>query len=866
MGLSLINLLGSRNNRYLKKCLKKVNTINNLEQSYIKLTDEQLKEKTTEFKNRYKSGESLDSLLPEAFGVLRESAKRVWNKRPYDVQLIGGITLHEGKVAEMRTGEGKTITSTLSAYLNALSGNKVHIITVNEYLAKRDAEKMGELFSFLGLTTSCLIQELKNEERKLAYSADIIYGTNSEFGFDYLRDNMAFDLEEKVQSGLHYVIIDEVDSILIDEARTPLIISGPSDDLTELYKIINQIPPQLTKGNHDLEAKDLVEEGDYGVDIKSNRVLLTEVGVVKVEKLLTDMKVIEEDSSLYDNNNISILHHLNASLKAHALFHKDQHYVVKDDAILIVDEHTGRIMEGRRWNDGIHQSIEAKEGVTIKRENVTLATITLQNYFKLYKKLSGMTGTADTEAFEFSDIYNLETIVIPTHKPLMRKDYLDEVYLSNRAKNNAIISDLQECMKYGQPVLIGTNSIEKNEYYSQLLTSLGIQHQVLNAKQHEKEAHIIAQAGKVGMITIATNMAGRGTDIILGGNIDKDIEEIELSEELSEEEKNKEISKIKSNWEEEHKKVLELGGLHIIGTERNENRRIDNQFRGRAGRQGDPGSSRFFLSMEDPLLKIFSGGKAINVLKRMNMKEEDTITHPLMSKALRNSQKKLENHHYNIRKDLLEYDNVANEQRKVIYSKRDEILKSDNVHEEVLELLEEVFQNIIDSHMPPNSFPDTWDLEGLNKILREEFRIYLPFEEYQRDNIDSLFILNKVIEQATKEIQMKIDWLGEKDFYNIEKRISLDSLDLCWREHLYSLDYLRQGINLRSYAQKDPKQEYKKEAFNYFLSFVAGYKYETIKTLLSLTTVNMLAGQHKVNNEEMQENKEEVENIQLTFR
>lgn len=861
MGLLLTSIFGSRNKRFLKKCNKVVSKINSLENKFLSYSDNELREKTEEFKKRYNQGETLDQLLPEAFAVLRESAKRVWDKRPYDVQLIGGMTLHQGKIAEMRTGEGKTITATLPAYLNALSGNKVHIITVNEYLAQRDSEKMGELFSFLGLRTSCLLQSLNISEKKDAYSCDIIYGTNSEFGFDYLRDNMAFELDEKVQTGLDYVIIDEVDSILIDEARTPLIISGQSDDLTNLYQTINDIPKKLIKGNHNLEAKDMVEEGDYGVDIKSNRVLLTEKGVEKVEELLKEINLIQEESSLYDTTNISVLHHLNAALKAYALFHKDQHYVVKDDTIFIVDEHTGRIMEGRRWNDGIHQAIEAKENVTIKRENVTLATITLQNYFKLYKKLSGMTGTADTEAFEFSDIYNLETIVIPTHKDLIRKDYLDEVYLNNNAKNKAILSDLQDCMKTGQPVLIGTNSIEKNEYYSNFLTSLGIEHQVLNAKQHEKEASIIAQAGKIGMITIATNMAGRGTDIILGGNIDSDIEHIELSD-MSDEEKNIAINKLKEEWKIEHKKVVELGGLHIIGTERNENRRIDNQFRGRAGRQGDPGSSRFFLSMEDPLLKIFSGDKAVAVLKRMNMKEEDTITHPLMSRALQNSQKKLENHHYNIRKDLLEYDNVANAQRKVVYSKRNEILNDNNVHEEIESLLNEVFQNVIDIYIPPNSFSEFWDLKGLDKTLQEDFRIYLPFDSYGKaDSIEPSFIFDEIIKKAKEEINIKKEWLGD-DFYNIEKRIFLDSLDLCWREHLYSLDYLRQGINLRSYAQKDPKQEYRKESYNYFQNFVAGYKYDTIKTLLSLTTVNLLSGS---SNEEVENNKNEIEDSKLSF-
>lgn len=863
MGLLLTSIFGSRNTRFLKKCNKIVSKINMLENKISAFSDNELQNKTEEFKKRYNQGETLDQLLPEAFAVLREAAKRVWNKRPYDVQLIGGMTLHQGKIAEMRTGEGKTITATLPAYLNALSGNKVHIITVNEYLAQRDSEKMGELFSFLGLKTSCLLQSLSATEKKEAYNCDIIYGTNSEFGFDYLRDNMAFDINDKVQTGLDYVIIDEVDSILIDEARTPLIISGPSDDLTTLYQTINVIPPQLTKGNHNLESKDMNEEGDYGVDIKSNRVLLTEKGVERVEEILKEMNLIQPESSLYDTTNITVLHHLNAALKAYALFHKDQHYVVRDDTIFIVDEHTGRIMEGRRWNDGIHQAIEAKENVTVKRENVTLATITLQNYFKLYKKLSGMTGTADTEAFEFSDIYNLETIVIPTHRPLIRKDFLDEIYLNNNAKNKAILSDLQECMKTGQPVLIGTNSIEKNEYYSNLLNSMGIEHQVLNAKQHEKEASIIAQAGKIGMITIATNMAGRGTDIILGGNIESDIHAIQESE-MSDEEKNTAIKALETSWQEEHKKVVDLGGLHIIGTERNENRRIDNQFRGRAGRQGDPGSSRFFLSMEDPLLKIFSGDRAAAVLKRMNMKEEDTITHPLMSKALQNSQKKLENHHYNIRKDLLEYDNVANAQRKVVYGKRNEILNEPNVHDEVDSLIDEVFKNVIDIYIPPNSFVEFWDLLGLEKTLQEDFRIYLPFNEYDKDNIDAEFVFNKIVEKAREEIQLKKEWLGET-FYQIEKRILLDSLDLCWREHLYSLDYLRQGINLRSYAQKDPKQEYRKESYNYFQNFVAGYKYDTVKTLLALTTVNILQSQSSEIPEEVDINKDEIENTKLGF-
>jgi len=830
-------IFGSRNNRILKKYNKIINKINSLEHEIEHLTDDEIIAKTKYFKETYKNEKDLDIFLPEAFALVREVIKRKWGKRLYDVQMIGGIILHHGKISEMKTGEGKTFTAALPAYLNALSGKGVHIITVNDYLAERDAEKMGEIFSALGLTTGCNLSKLALEEKIEIYNCDITYGTNSEFGFDYLRDNMALDKEERSQRPLNYAIIDEVDSILIDEARTPLIISGPADEKTEVYNKMNTIPPKLVEGRIEGDKNNPIETGDFIIDKKEKRVSLTEKGHEKVELLLSEMGLISEGTNLYDSENIPLLHHLSAALKAHFLFHRDTHYVVRDGEILIVDEFTGRILDGRRWNDSIHQAIESKEGVEIKEENITLATITLQNYFKQYHKLAGMTGTADTEAFEFSDIYNLETVVVPTNKPLLRNDTLDEVYISREQKDKAILRDVKSKYEKGQPVLIGTSSIDNNEYYSELLKKENIPHQVLNAKQHEKEAYVISQAGRKGMITIATNMAGRGTDIILGGNIEQDILNIRENNELTQEEKENAIKGLEIVWKKEHDEVVELGGLHVIGTERHESRRIDNQFRGRSGRQGDPGSTRFYLSLEDPLLQIFSGEKVINVLKKMQVDPESALTHPFMSKTLENAQRKIENHNYNIRKQLLDFDNVSNEQRHIIYRTRKEILESDDMDIYIKPIRDNVFYDIFTHFIKEGD--DNWDLEGLHKELSEEFNLHLPLEQWANENpvIDDFF--NKIIEHIDALYKEKEDIFGVENFKIIQRKHLLDSIDIAWREHLSSLAYLRKGIHLRGFAQKDPKQEYKKEAFSYFGNMIDSFRFDAIKKLTWLHPVKI---------------------------
>lgn len=834
----LLKFLGSRNERVIKKYTKIVEQINNLEASISSLSDAELKNKTPYFKELWKNGKSLDDILPEAFAVVRETSKRLWDKRLYDVQMIGGMILHNGKISEMKTGEGKTLTATLPAYLNALTGQSVHIVTVNEYLAQRDSQKMGELFSFLGLTTAFNASSLTAQEKHSVYQSDIIYGTNSEFGFDYLRDNMVFNNQEKVQTGLYFAIVDEVDSILIDEARTPLIISGLSKELTELYAVVDAIPPQLIKGEGSPDDKDYKENGDYCLDLKNNKVFITEAGHEKIERIMTEMGLIPEGSSLYDSSNVSLVHHINAAMRAHTLFHLDQHYVIKDGEVLIVDEFTGRILAGRRWNDGLHQAIEVKERVKIQDENVNLATITLQNFFRLYKKLSGMTGTADTEAFEFQDIYRLETIVVPTNRPVQRKDYLDEVYLTMEVKKKAILADIEYCYKRGQPVLIGTSSIENNELYSQLLTEHNFPHQMLNAKQHEREAFVVSQAGRIGMITLATNMAGRGTDIILGGNIEPRIIEIQNMQDLTEEEKEIKIEKLKQDWLEEHNKVLALGGLHIIGTERNESRRIDNQFRGRAGRQGDPGSSRFYLSLEDPLLTIFSGDKVADLLRKLHMNPDEAITHPFMSRSLERAQKKIENQNFNMRKQLLDYDDVSNEQRNVVYMRRNEILNENDVSEYIDSIMHSVIFDIVTHHVPEQSHPDIWDIDGLEKSLEADFKIKMDIKAFCENinhNADDVF--NHVLENIKQAYHTKYSILSKQDLNIIQKQELLDSLDLCWRENLASLEYLRQGIHLRSYAQKDPKLEYKREAFKNFENFISSMKFEVIKRLLNIDLI-----------------------------
>ena len=836
----LTSIIGNRNDRILKKYNKIIQKINIAENKLTNLSEEQIKLKTLEFKERINKGESLDNILPEAFALVKISINRIWNIIPYDVQLLGGIILHNGKIAEMRTGEGKTLTATFPAYLNALTGKGVHIITVNDYLAKRDAEKMGKLFSYLGLTTECNINGLTHEEKKQAYLADITYGTNNEFGFDYLRNNMVYDVSDKVQRELNYAIIDEVDSILIDEARTPLIISGQDTQASNIYSLINSIPLSLEKGVRKGQDKDFIESGDYVVDLKTKQVHLTEQGHEKSEKMMVELGLISEDDSLYSTENLSLLLHLQAALKAHTLFHLNQHYIIQDNEIKIVDEHTGRIMNGRRWSEGLHQAIEAKEGVDIQPENITQATITLQNYFRMYNKLSGMTGTADTEAFEFNDIYGLETIVVPTNKPIKRNDLLDQVFMTTEGKIKAIIDDVKYNHELGRPILIGTSSIENNELLSNALTNAGLKHEVLNAKQHERESYIISQAGKSGSITIATNMAGRGTDIILGGNIENEILKIKEDETLSDETKKELISDIKSQWVKDNNLVLSLGGLHVIGTERHESRRIDNQLRGRSGRQGDPGSSIFYVSFEDPLLKIFAGSKAIDALKRLRINTDEAIQHPFVSKNLASAQKRVESHHYDIRKQLLDYDGVSNQQRSAIYKQRNEILhaESEYIEELAKEMLQDSLDNTLDYYIPLNSYEEQWDIAGLKQVLINEYDSDIPFEDFiSQHNYTTLDIRSKVKEIVLFVYKNKETWLKPEILRDLEKKIILECIDQGWREQITGLDYLRNGIHLRGYAQKDPKQEYKIEAFKMFENLLISIKKEVSRYLMSIQPI-----------------------------
>lgn len=836
----LTSIIGNRNDRILKKYNKIIQKINIAENKLTNLSEEQIKLKTLEFKKRINKGESLDNILPEAFALVKISINRIWNIIPYDVQLLGGIILHNGKIAEMRTGEGKTLTATFPAYLNALTGKGVHIITVNDYLAKRDAEKMGKLFSYLGLTTECNINGLTHEEKKQAYLADITYGTNNEFGFDYLRNNMVYDVSDKVQRELNYAIIDEVDSILIDEARTPLIISGQDTQASNIYSLINSIPLSLEKGVRKGQDKDFIESGDYVVDLKTKQVHLTEQGHEKSEKMMVELGLISEEDSLYSTENLSLLLHLQAALKAHTLFHLNQHYIIQDNEIKIVDEHTGRIMNGRRWSEGLHQAIEAKEGVDIQPENITQATITLQNYFRMYNKLSGMTGTADTEAFEFNDIYGLETIVVPTNKPIKRNDLLDQVFMTTEGKIKAIIDDVKYNHELGRPILIGTSSIENNELLSNALTNAGLKHEVLNAKQHERESYIISQAGKSGSITIATNMAGRGTDIILGGNIENEILKIKEDETLSDETKKELISDIKSQWVKDNNLVLSLGGLHVIGTERHESRRIDNQLRGRSGRQGDPGSSIFYVSFEDPLLKIFAGSKAIDALKRLRINTDEAIQHPFVSKNLASAQKRVESHHYDIRKQLLDYDGVSNQQRSAIYKQRNEILhaESEYIEELAKEMLQDSLDNTLDYYIPLNSYEEQWDIAGLKQVLINEYDSDIPFEDFiSQHNYTTLDIRNKVKEIVLFVYKNKETWLKPEILRDLEKKIILECIDQGWREQITGLDYLRNGIHLRGYAQKDPKQEYKIEAFKMFENLLISIKKEVSRYLMSIQPI-----------------------------
>lgn len=818
-------IFGTRNDRLLKKLRKTVNQINALENDLEALSDEALKAKTDEFKQRIADGAKLDDLIVEAFAVVREASKRVYGMRHFDAQMKGGLVLHQGKISEMRTGEGKTLTATLPTYLNALSGNGVHVITVNDYLAKRDADWSRKLFSFLGLSVGCNIPGMDHQQKVDAYAADVTYGTNNEFGFDYLRDNMAFSPKDRVQRKLSFAVIDEVDSILIDEARTPLIISGAAEDSSELYKKINTLIPKLEKQEKEDEEHEM-GDGHFTVDEKNKQVHLTENGQLVVEELLQKAGLIGEGESLFAAANISMLHHVNAALRAHKLFTKDVDYIAKDGQIIIVDEHTGRTMEGRRWSEGLHQAVEAKEGVKIQNENQTLASITFQNYFRIYEKLSGMTGTAETEAFEFHSIYGLETVVIPTNKPMIRKDHADKIYLTAQEKYDAIIEDIHDCVKRGQPVLVGTISIENSELLSQLLKKGKIKHKVLNAKYHAEEADIVAQAGMPGAVTIATNMAGRGTDIVLGGNLDVLIENLKNPNDAA-------IEKLKSEWQTRHTAVLEAGGLHIVGTERHESRRIDNQLRGRSGRQGDAGSSRFYLSLEDSLMRIFASEKMGNMMKRLGMEKGESIEHPWVSRAIENAQRKVEGRNFDMRKQLLEYDDVANDQRRVIYEQRNELLDEGEIGSTIVNIRQDVVSGVISQYIPPESLEEMWDVAGLEERLKNDFLIDLPLQK-MLDEDDKLYeekLRDLILETVVNAYQDKEQTVGADTLRLFEKQIMLQTLDNHWKEHLAAMDYLRQSIQLRSYAQKNPKQEYKRESFELFSEMLDNLKVEVISIL-----------------------------------
>ncbi|OGS99481.1 MAG: preprotein translocase subunit SecA [Gallionellales bacterium RIFCSPLOWO2_12_FULL_59_22] len=826
----LKNIFGSRNDRLLKQYRATVQTINKLEAGIAKLSDEELRGKTDSFRQRFAQGEALDALLPEAFAVVREAGVRILGMRHYDVQLIGGMVLHYGKIAEMRTGEGKTLMATLPVYLNAISGKGVHVVTVNDYLAARDAEWMGKLYRFLGLSVGVILSQMPSEDKQAAYAADVTYGTNNEFGFDYLRDNMATQAAERYQRPLNYAIVDEVDSILIDEARTPLIISGQAEDNVDIYLRVDKLAPQL--------QRQLEEEGpgDFSMDEKNHQILLTEPGHERAEELLSQAGLLPAGGSLYDPANITLIHHLYAALRAHNLYHRDQHYVVQDGEVVIVDEFTGRLMAGRRWSDGLHQAVEAKEGVAIQKENQTLASITFQNYFRMYHKLAGMTGTADTEAYEFQQIYSLETVIIPPHRPTIRKDMMDKVYLTAKEKYQAVIGDIKDCYGRGQPVLVGTTSIENSELISALLEKEKLPHQVLNAKQHAREAEIVAQAGRPKMVTIATNMAGRGTDIVLGGNVEKQIEHLHADASLDDAARNRHIAQLKDEWQQLHDQVLASGGLHIIGTERHESRRVDNQLRGRAGRQGDPGSSRFFLSLEDPLLRIFASDRVTAIMNRFKMPEGEAIEHSWVTRAIENAQRKVEARNFDMRKQILEYDDVANDQRKVIYQQRSELLESTDISETIQAMREGVLENTTSQHIPPGSMEELWDVPLLEKTLASEFRLELPLAQWLEEDkqFNEAALRARVIEHAQQQYQLKVDEVGAEIMHHYERAIMLQSLDQHWREHLAALDHLRQGIHLRGYAAKNPKQEYKREAFELFSLMLDAIKREVTQVLMTV--------------------------------
>jgi preprotein translocase subunit SecA len=850
----LKKVFGSRNDRLLRKYAHAVSAINALEPDLTRLDDAALRARTETFRERVRNGESLDALLPEAFATVREASRRVLGMRHFDVQLLGGIALHNGKIAEMRTGEGKTLVATLPAYLNALSGSGVHVVTVNDYLANRDAEWMGRVYRFLGLSVGVNLSQMEHQLKQQAYAADITYGTNSEFGFDYLRDNMVFQASERVQRGVNYAIVDEVDSILIDEARTPLIISGQAEDSTELYHRMNEIVPRLVR------AQDENAAGDFTVDEKAHQVLLTETGHEHAEQMLTAAGLLPENGSLYDAANINLMHHLYAALRAHSLFHRDQHYVVQDNEVVIVDEFTGRLTPGRRWSDGLHQAIEAKEGVRIQRENQTLASITYQNYFRMYKKLAGMTGTADTEAYEFQQIYGLETVLIPTHMPMIREDRMDQVYRTAKEKYQAVVKDIEDCQKRGQPVLVGTTSIENSELISRLLDKEKLPHQVLNAKQHAREAEIVAQAGRPRMITIATNMAGRGTDIVLGGNPDTEINKVSNDSSLSDAEKERRVAEIRTEWQRLHEQVVAAGGLHIVSTERHESRRIDNQLRGRSGRQGDPGSSRFYLSLEDQLLRIFASDRVAAIMDRLKMPEGEAIEHPWVTRAIENAQRKVEARNFDIRKQLLEYDDVANDQRKVIYQQRNELLEATDISETITSMREGTVDALISQHITPDSIDEQWDIPGLERTLAGELGLELPIAKWldEDSTLDEQRVRERIVQAANDHYAAKFRDVDPEAVRGFERSVMLERLDAHWREHLSALDHLRQGIHLRGYAQKNPKQEYKREAFDLFSLMLDAVRTEVTRLLM----IVKIKSQEEVETVVEKQEQRELKNVQ----
>ncbi|AWB34267.1 preprotein translocase subunit SecA [Orrella marina] len=859
--LSIIKkIVGTRNDRILKQLRREVKRINALEPSMQALSEQELQELSGKLKERAVGGESLDALLPEAFALVREASKRVFNMRHFDVQLIGGMVLHSGKIAEMRTGEGKTLMATLPVYLNALTGRGVHVVTVNDYLARRDAEWMGRLYNFLGMSVGVVVPMQSNEEKRAAYQADITYGTNNEFGFDYLRDNMEYRAEDRRQKRLVFAIVDEVDSILIDEARTPLIISGQAEDHTALYLAMNDVPPQLVRMEHEPKPGEPEAEGDYWVDEKNHQVYLSEAGHENAETILSQKGLLPDGESLYDPRHIGLMHHLMAALRAHSLFHRDQHYVVQNGEVVIVDEFTGRLMVGRRWSDGLHQAVEAKEGAKIQLENQTLASITFQNYFRMYEKLAGMTGTADTEAYEFQEIYGLETVIVPTNKPMVRKDTHDQIYKTDQEKYNAIINDIKACQERGQPVLVGTTSVENSELISNALTQAGLQHEVLNAKQHAREADIIAQAGKPGAITIATNMAGRGTDIVLGGNVQKQIEMLERDTSLDDVQREQAVEKLNSEWEGLHQKVLDAGGLHIIGTERHESRRIDNQLRGRAGRQGDPGSTRFYLSLEDSLMRIFAGDRVRAIMERLKLPEGEPIEAGMVNRSIESAQRKVEARNFDIRKQLLEYDDVANDQRKVIYSQRNEVLEADSIVERIVDLRDGALTDLVRHYVPAGSVEEQWDLPGLQAVLEADWQIQLPIVETveKAKEFDDDDLVKMVVEAGKAAYDSKIEQVGEETWRPFERSVFLQVIDNHWREHLAALDHLRQGIHLRGYAQKNPKQEYKREAIELFSHMLQRIRDDVTKLMLTVR----VKSPEQVQEAEQQAEQSHVQNVQ----